>query len=129
MLLAVSLANKSIHLICVMGIIGGLLVAYFVMAPTLGAEASSDEARLLWKRWGIAMAIFWLLALGTGFFNMVLVTNAIPRVNAHYQMLLGIKMALAVAMFVATMLVGHPMPALARLLRDRAPWLALLLVI
>ena len=43
-------------------------------------------------------------------------------------MFLGMKMTLAILMFVLAMLSAHPAPGLEKLTRNKGPWLAVILV-
>jgi uncharacterized membrane protein len=119
--------NKWLHLLSIIGVLGGTAFAWLVLKPVLKAEdGGGDTGKLLWKRFGIALGVLWLIVLATGFLNQMLVT---PKVNANYQMLLGMKMGLALLMFVVSLLLAHPIPAVARFFKDRSAWLLVLLLL
>jgi len=137
----ISILNKWLHLISIVGVLGGILFALLVLAPALRANsgematsdqnASSDqlansEANVshskeigdaIWKRFGMILGILWIVALATGFLNLYLVT---PKVNAHYQMFAGIKMMLALIMFVVSL------RTVQRIFPNRSTWLLVL---
>jgi putative copper export protein len=124
--LDVSFFNKWLHLTSIVCVLGGIFFAWFVLVPTLKDGDETDGlARRMWKRFGMAFGVLWLIVLATGFLNMYLVT---PKVNAHYQMILGIKTLLALGMFFVSMLIAHPMKAMARFFGNRGPWLLALLL-
>jgi uncharacterized membrane protein len=124
--LDISFFNKWLHLISIVGVLGGIFFAWQVLTPTLRNEASDgDLGRQMWKRFGMAFGVLWIVVLATGFLNMYLVT---PKVNAHYQMYLGIKTLLALVMFFVSMLIAHPVKALQRTFGNRGPWLLALLL-
>lgn len=119
--------NKWLHLMSISGVLGGIIFAWIVLMPIRKAEGEEGEtAALLWRRFGIALGALWAVALLTGFYNFYLVT---PQVNGSYQMLLGMKMSLAIIMFLISLAIAHPMPAVARFFRDRRAWLLALLTL
>jgi putative copper export protein len=122
----VAFVNKWLHLGSMVGMLGGLAFGLLVLAPGLRANADEELAKSLWKRFGITVGILWIVVLATGFLNMYLVT---PSVNGKYQMFLGMKMALAIVMFVGTMLLAHPAPGLSKLTSNRGSWLSILVIL
>jgi uncharacterized membrane protein len=126
---AIQFVNKWLHLLSIIGALGGIMFAWIVLRPGSGdavAEESDEGAKLRWKRWGIAQAVLWVVVLVTGFANYVFVS---PNVIGRYHMFAGMKMALALLMFVLVVVIGHPMPAMAKLVRSRAKWLTVLMVL
>lgn len=120
--------NKWLHLLSIIGTLGGIFFALIVLAPEKTEPGDDGRTRALWKRFGIAFGALWLIVLATGFYNLVLVS---PKVNSEYQKILGMKMGLALLMFFLSLLIAHPIPALARFFqnnRTRKTWLGLLLV-
>ncbi len=120
----IQFVNKWLHLLSIIGVLGGIMFALLVLKPGLkpnepdedgesDGEAAGDS-RLQWKRWGIAQAILWVVALATGFANYAFVS---PTVVGRYHMLLGMKMTLAILMFVIALALAHPMPGLTNLVR------------
>src|ERR1051326_3065880 len=94
----VTFINKWLHLFSIVGVLGGTAFALLVMAPALREEAEdSPLAKGMWRRFGISLAVLWVIVLLTGFINFFMVT---PKVNAGYQAIVGIKMMLALLMFV-----------------------------
>ncbi len=122
----IAFISKWLHLLSIAGILGGIAFALIALVPVLRTEPESAALKQIWKRFGITMAILWLVALATGFYNLSVVT---PTVNGTYQMWVGIKIALALAMFLGTMLLAHPFPAIARFFKEKGAWLALLLLL
>src|SRR4051812_37439445 len=87
----VTFFNKWLHLISIVGVLGGTAFGWLVMVPALRNEAEDNPlAKGMWKRFGLSLAVLWVIVLLTGFANMAFVS---PKVNANYQMLLGIKMS------------------------------------
>ena len=123
----VTFINKWLHLFSIVGVLGGTAFALLVMAPALREEAEdSPLAKGMWRRFGISLAVLWVIVLLTGFINFFMVT---PKVNAGYQAIVGIKMMLALLMFVLSMLLAHPTPAMKRFMQNRSTWLLTLTVI
>ncbi len=122
----VTFFNKWLHLISIVGVLGGTAFAWLVMVPALRDGEDSPLAKMQWKRFGISLAVLWVIVLITGFANMAFVS---PKVNAAYQGILGIKMMLALLMFVLSLLLAHPIPAMKQMMQNRATWLLTLMVI
>jgi putative copper export protein len=123
----VTFFNKWLHLISIVGVLGGTAFAGLVMAPALRNEPEdSPLSKGMWRRFGLSLAVLWVIILLTGFANMGFVS---PKVNAGYQMVLGIKMLLALLMFILSLLVAHPMKALVRVMQNRSLWLVMLMII
>ena len=119
--------NKWLHLLSIIGVLGGLAFAWIVLARAAGRDEEPPPVlAAAWKRFGISLGILWLVVLATGFINLALVS---PKVNSGYQQILGIKMGLAILMFILSMLIAHPLPAMARFFRNRSAWLAILVVL
>jgi uncharacterized membrane protein len=122
---AIQFVNKWLHLLSIIGVLGGIMFAWMVLR-TDSADDSDEGAKLRWKRWGIAQAVLWVVVLATGFANYAFIA---PNVIGRYHMFVGMKMALAILMFVLALALAHPMPALAKLVRNRSTWLATLIVL
>ena len=119
--------NKWLHLLGIVGVVGETAFAWLVMTPALrGEPEDSPLAKGMWKRFGISLAVLWVIVLITGFTNMAMVS---PKVNASYQGILGIKIMLAILMFVLSLLLAHPIPAMAKFVQNRSTWLVTLMVI
>lgn len=125
-MLIVELLNKWVHLLSIAGVLGGTLFSLLVLAPQLKTDGDNAQIKAMWKRSGLTLAGLWVLVLITGFVNMYLIS---PSVNGNYQMWLGMKVALALVMFIVTLLVSHPFPAVQKFFKDRTPWLVVLLII
>jgi hypothetical protein len=113
--------NKWIHLASMAGVFGGILFAWLVLIPSeADARGAGNEnaVRAMWKRFGMPFGVLWLLALVTGFINYGIVSGTVV---GRYHMFLGMKMMLAILMFIASMLLAHPMPALERFTSERRP--------
>ena len=123
----VTFFNKWMHLLGMVGVLGGTMFAWLVMVPALKDEAADSLlTKGIWKRFGISLAILWVIVLVTGVVNVIMVS---PKVNASYQGILGIKMLLAILMFVLSMLLAHPIPAMKRFVENRSTWILTLMVI
>lgn len=120
--------NKWLHLLSVIGTLGGIAFAWLTLVPALRGsdEAASDTARNLWRRFGISLGVLWLLVLFTGFFNYYIVA---PSVIGRYHMFAGMKMGFAILMFLLSMALTHPAPMLANLRRNRGPLLLALIAL
>jgi uncharacterized membrane protein len=126
--------NKWLHLLSVIGTLGGLAFAWFVLRPApntapsgeAAGEGVADPNRELWKRFGMAVGVFWIVVLLTGFYNYYKVS---PTVVSRYHMFAGMKMGLALLMFVLTMLIAHPAPGMAAFRRNRGPLLIGILIL
>ena len=119
--------NKWLHLLSVIGTLGGILFARIVLADGQVKGGTNWSAALapLWRRFGIALGVLWAIVLLTGTYNYIIVS---PKVVGSYHMLAGMKIMLAVLMFLVSMLLVHPGGAGGKLQANRGPWLAVLLV-
>lgn len=122
---AIQFFNKWLHLLSIIGALGGIMFAWIVLrSDSASHDAPDDDALLRWKRWGVAQAVFWVVVLATGFANYVFVS---PGVVGRYHMLIGMKMTLAILMFLVAMLLAHPLPAFGKLIKNKSSWLAVLI--
>ena len=127
----ISFLNKWLHLLSVIGMLGGVAFAWLVLVPALqsGGEETEME-KTLWRRFGISLAVFWLIVLLTGFYNYYLIsTSTTLIVTGTYHMYVGMKMVLAILMFLLSLGLAHPLPALERMRRHRASWLLVILAL
>ncbi len=115
--------NKWVHLLSVIGMLGGVFFALAVLRTT--PRGADDGAAPLWRRFGMLLGALWIVVLITGFVNVAIVG---PTVNSGYWTNLGAKIGLALAMFVLSLLVAHPIPALEGLQAYRASILGVVLV-
>jgi hypothetical protein len=116
---------KWLHLLSMIGMLGGTAVAWFVLHPALKDRAEDPDARGIWRKYGILQGILWLIVLITGFLNYYFL---MPTVVGTYHMLLGMKIMLALLMFVLAMLAAHPAPGLEKWTRNKGPFLAVILL-
>ncbi len=121
----IALVNKWLHLLSMIGVLGSIMLAFMAILPATNTESESPLVKDIWKRFGMFVGGLWVVVLLTGFYNMSLVSES---VNGKYQMWLGMKMALAIIMFLITLIVGHPIPALSKITKNRAPILMVLIV-
>jgi putative copper export protein len=94
------------------------MIAWLIL-PNSSANDTPEITRLLkqqWKRFGITLGIFWVLALATGFLNMYLVT---PHVNNGYEIILGMKISIVILMFLISMAAGHNLSSGKKPLMDK----------
>jgi hypothetical protein len=117
--------NKWLHLLSMIGMLGGTAVAWFVLNPALRDKGDDADAKAIWRSYGILQGVLWLIVLVTGFFNYYFV---MPTVVGTYHMLLGMKIMLALLMFVLAMLAAHPAPGLEKWTRIKGPWLLVILI-
>lgn len=123
----VGLINKWLHLLSIIGILGWTGFAALILIPAAKAGAEvSDIIQSLWKRLGRGLLLLWVVALLTGFYNLYLVS---PSVNAWYQGLVGMKMGLAILMFLAMHYVVLRKPAPDRFLQEKRALLIVLLLV
>ena len=115
----VAFINKWMHLTSICIVLGGTIVAALAFYPGLTGKVADGEARPAWNKFGIILAIAWVVVLITGFLNLYIVT---PKVNGSYQMIAGMKIMAAIIMFVLTMLIGHPIPALKKFTANKGAW-------
>src|SRR5258707_3366870 len=92
----IAFVNKWLHLLSITGIVGGIGLALLVLVPAAqsGPEGAETFQRI-GKRFKILFHVLWTVVLLTGVYNMMLVS---PAVNKEYNMVLGIKMGLAILM-------------------------------
>ncbi|HZT41783.1 MAG TPA: hypothetical protein VFA07_06320 [Chthonomonadaceae bacterium] len=118
----VGFINKWLHLLSIIGTLGGIAFAWLVLVPAARNSPPGTEVTIrgLWRRFGISLGILWLVVLLTGFYNVILVS---PTVVPTYHMLVGAKIMLVILMFLLSLAMGHPIPALERMQQKRAFWL------
>lgn len=120
--------SKWLHVLGMAGVVGGLLFAQLVLVPLQPRteEAENETVKQVWKRFGIAMGLLWVVVLITGFYNLAMVT---PTVNSAYQQVVGIKIGLALIMFFLTLALAHPVGPMKKFFQQRNNWLAFLLIL
>ena len=127
---AVQFVSKWMHLLSIIGVLGGIMFAWIVMRSTDGGDGSAvglaNETRVQWKRWGIAQAVFWVVALATGFANYAFVSTSVA---GRYHMFIGMKMTLGILMFLIALAVAHPLPGISKYVRKKSGWLLALIVL
>jgi len=103
---ALAFVNKWLHLTSMIGLLGGMAFAWLVLRPAGSYnEVVADEClSRLWRAFGMATGILWVIALATGFLNYYLI---LPTVSGRYHMMAGIKILVVLAMFAASLL-AHP---------------------
>lgn len=117
--------NKWLHLLSIIGMLGGTAFAFLVLHPALKDRADDPEARAIWKKYGMVQMGLWVIVLLTGFYNQSIVG---PTVIGKYQMFLGMKIMLAFLMFILAGLAAHSPPGMEKLTRNKGPWLAVILL-
>lgn len=117
--------NKWLHLLCIIGMLGGTAFAWFVLYPAFKDHPDTPDAKAIWRKYGIMQGALWVIILLTGFFNQHIVT---PGVTGKYQMFLGMKITLAILMFILAMIAAHPAPGLEKWTKNKGPWLAVILL-
>ena len=86
---AIVLVNKWVHLLSIIGVLGGVMYAVWQLP---------DEEEP-WRKWLKLQVALWVLALLTGFVNFMFVNGT---VTGTYQMLFGMKSMLAILMLLVT---------------------------
>jgi magnesium-transporting ATPase (P-type) len=124
----VTFVNKWIHLLSIIGAIGAIAFARLAVVPVLRSHTEEENGigKALLKKFGILLAIYWVLILVTGFINLFLVW---PQTTSAYHRLLEGKVVLALIMFALSMFLVHPAPAYERFRSNRATWLMVLLLL
>jgi uncharacterized membrane protein len=121
----VAFVSKWLHLLSMIGMLGGTTFAWFVLHPALKDKGDDPEAAAIWRKYGMMQAALWVLVLLTGFYNYYVVSSG---VTGPYHMFLGMKIMLAILMFLLAMLAAHPAPGLEKITRNKGPLLAIILV-
>ena len=108
-----SFANKWLHLISIVGVLGSVLFMRFAVLQAFPGTAldESDAGKEIRRQYGMLTGILWLVVLVTGFLNYYLVSSSTGhKVNGGYHMFVGMKIALVLIMFAVTMaMVGSRM--------------------
>jgi len=120
--------NKWIHLTSMIAVLGSVFMMLLVVLPVLGGPdfSSSEQGRALFRRYGMITGILWLVLLATGFYNYLIVS---PTVTKGYHMVLGMKIAAALLMFLIAVALSHPLPVLAPIQKHQGPGLVVLAVL
>jgi hypothetical protein len=117
--------NKWLHLLSMIGMLGGTAIAWFVLHPALKDRMDDPDSRAIWRKYGMLQGILWVIVLATGFLNYYFLR---ATVVGTYHMLLGMKIMLALLMFILAMAAAHPAPGLEKWTKNKGPWLAVILL-
>ena len=117
-----------IHLIAAVVGVGGMAFVLFILLPSLRVLGDDQRAvlvkavmsRFRWASWGAI-----LLLLGSGLYNIHLRAWEAPW--GAYWKLLTLKIVLALGVFVISLLLTLPIPALEPFRARRQKWLAIAL--
>jgi uncharacterized membrane protein len=116
----IAFINKWLHLLSIIGIIGGIGFAWMILVPAAkSGPESSGALQEMWKRFRTWLKALWIVVVLTGFYNLALVS---PSVNGQYQTLLGMKMGLALLMLLAYIFIARSLPA-------KSGWLPVLVLL
>jgi uncharacterized membrane protein len=102
-----SVIMRWLHLTSVMVVIGGVLYARFVIAPTLATLPAQEQETLgdvMAERYRHLLWLAILLLTATGLYNMIMNVSR----GALYQSLLGIKLLLVLHVFAVGLLIVKP---------------------
>lgn len=120
------------HVLGAIILLGGLFYLRFVPAPpiTKGGVVPADQffggRRTIWARWtGAATA----LLLVAGIFNYVLIIKQHERLDPSYHMLMGLKIAAAVGVFLLAALLAGRTSAADSIRKKWRTWLTLCVVL
>ena len=99
--------NKWLHLLSMMGTVGGMAFAWLVLRPATTAVGYADQQRLtpLWRAFGISLGVFWIVAIATGVLNYYFIMKT---VSAEYEMILAVKIILVSIMFALSAFSARP---------------------
>jgi uncharacterized membrane protein len=120
--------NKWLHLTSMIGVLGGIIFAWIALRQAVKSDdpAASQFLRPILRAFGISLGIFWIVALLTGFYNYFMVMGS---VTGAYHMYAGIKMMLAILMFLLSLYMAHPGSGEATALKKRFNWLVALIAL
>ena len=123
-----SFLSKWLHLLSIIGVLGGVMVAYLVLVPALrnGGSEETDTVKAVWKGFGRLVVLLWLVILITGFYNLFTVW---PHTTKPYHRFLETKILLTLIMLGISGLLFHPAPRFARFRQNRPTWLLALLIL
>lgn len=119
---------KWIHLFSISAIIGGTGFAFLILPLKIPDDNTEIAAiaKQQWKRFGITLGLFWLLAIATGVLNVYFLLHDVSQI---YMIVLGMKIALALIALIISLSIGHRMPFFKSASENRRGWLLLTLVI
>jgi uncharacterized membrane protein len=131
-LTAVAVLSRWIHVGTAIVVLGGSVFLRFVLQPA--AEKLPDEAHQalranVLRTWKFFVHIGIVLFLVSGFYNYLVVAMPLHRRDYLYHALLGIKILLAVVVFLlAEALVGRS-PAFEKIRQQRKLWLGIVILL
>jgi hypothetical protein len=110
------------------GVLGGIIFAWISLRQAAKSDDSATVEILkpILRAFGISLGVFWIVALLTGFYNYFMVMGS---VTGAYHMYAGIKMMLAILMFLLSVYMAHPGSGDAPTLKKRFNWLVALIVL
>ncbi len=124
--------SRILHVGTAIVLLGGTVFARFVLMPAaekLSPDAHDTLRTAVGRIWKIVVHVSVVLLLATGFYNYLVVTLPAHRGDAEYNMLIGIKILLALIVFaLAEVLVGRA-AAFEKLRQNRKTWLVVLIVL
>jgi uncharacterized membrane protein len=99
--------NKWLHLLSMIGTLGGMAFAWLVLRPATTTVGYTDQQRLtpLWRAFGMSLGVFWMIAIITGLLNYHFVMKS---VNEEYNMLLAVKVVMVGVMFALSAISARP---------------------
>lgn len=120
--------NKWLHLMSMIGVLGGIIFAWLSLRKAAKSDdpAAGEFLRPILRTFGISLGVFWIVALLTGFYNYFIVMGS---VTGAYHMYAGIKMMLAILMFLISLYMAHPGSGDVPSLKKRFNWLIALIVL
>ena len=122
----VALSSRWLHVLGAIVLLGGGLFSRLVLLPVIGGLEAEEQSRwheLIRSKWAKWVGITTLVMLVTGFYNYIAVAIAEHKGDGLYHGLMGVKMLLALAVFLLSAALAGRAKALEGIRAKRKLWL------
>lgn len=128
----VVLLSRTLHVLGAIVMLGGAIFLRYVFLPSATAlpEGESEKIRTaVSRRWKMFVHSGIAILLITGFYNYIAVAMPQHAGDKRYHMLMGIKILLAMGVFLIASVLPGRMPAFEGMRRNLKTWLTVTIVL
>lgn len=130
--LVLPLIMRWAHVVSAIIVVGGLFFTRFAVMPALRSSLSAEDQgkfhEALMNKWKPLLALCMLLFLASGFYNYLFVTRFDHMEQPLYHALFGIKVLLALTLFVLAFVVSSTMEWSEKLRENPLMWTLVVVV-
>ncbi len=125
-------SSRVLHILFAMLLLGGAMFTRFALLPAaaeLPEDIHTSLKERIANRWRKFVMLGIAVLLATGFYNYLKVTNPLHAGDKIYGMLMGMKILLALVMFVLASGLAGRSKMFAFMRKDAATWLLVLILL